>query len=394
MGRLTALGIKAITADGLYPDGNGLYLQATAGKSGTIAKSWLFRFKRDGRERRMGLGPLASVPLADARRARDRAQGLLRDGVDPIAAKAAKKAAGRAEAARAVTFDQYAAIYIDAHAAAWRGARHRQQWTNVLRDYASPVFGKLPIAAVDTAHVLKALEPIWSSKPETANRVRRKVAKILDSARARGLRQDENPARWVGHLDQILPPHGLIRRVRHHPALPFVELPAFMARLSAQEGTAARALAFTILTASRTGEAIGARWHEVDLQTRVWSISAERMKSDRPHRIPLSDAAMGALGKPGNPDDFLFPGDRGPSLSSMAMAMLLRRVGLDVTVHGFRSTFRDWAGDQTMTQREVIEAALAHAVGDAAEQAYRRGDALEKRRELMESWADYCRASR
>ncbi len=228
MGRLTAIGIKSITKPGLYPDGHGLYLQTTASKSGAVAKSWIFRFKRDGHERRMGLGPLAQVPLADARKARDL-------GPDRSQGRPQGRRTGREDQGR--DLDQYAAIYIDTHAPAWRGARHRQQWTNVLRDYASPVFGKLPIAAVDTALIMKVLEPIWSSKPETANRVRRKVAKILDSARVRGLREGENPARWTGHLDQLLPPHGQIRRVRHHPALPFTELPAFMGRLSAQPGT-------------------------------------------------------------------------------------------------------------------------------------------------------------
>jgi integrase len=240
---------------------------------------------------------------------------------------------------------------------------------------------------------MKALEPIWTAKPETANRVRRKVAKILDAARVRELRQGENPARWVRHLDQLLPAHGLIRRVRHHAALPFAELPAFMTRLSAQECTAARALAFTILTAARTGEVTGARCHEVDLEARLWCISAERMKSDRPHRVPLSAAPIACLGEPGDPDDFLFPGERRACLSNMAMPMLLRRLGVSATVHGFRSAFRDWAGDETHFPREVAEAALSHAVGDRTEQSYRRNDALEKRRELMDTWADFCGSS-
>jgi len=338
----------------------------------------------------MGLGPLARVPLSDARKARDRAQALLQDGLDPIDAKAARKALGRVEAAKVVTFDRCATAYISAHAAAWRGARHRQQWTNVLRDYASPVFGKLPVAAVDTALVMRAIEPIWASKTETANRVRSKVEAVLDWARVRGYRQGENPARWRGHLAKLLPAQSKVSRVRHHAAMPFAELPGFMARFDEQPSTAARALAFTILTAARTGEVIGARWREVDLDARVWSISAERMKSDRPHRVPLSDTVIAIIGKPGEPDDFVFPGQRRASLTNMAMPMLLRRLGVDVTVHGFRSSFRDWAGEMTEVAREVAEAALAHAIGDKAEQSYRRLDSLEKRRALMQAWADFC----
>lgn len=238
MGRLTTLEIKAISTPGLYPDGDGLYLQATASARADMARSWLHRYKVKRHERRMGLGSWPQVPLADARKARDRNHALLRDGIDPIEARRARKAAARVEAASGVTFDQYAAIYIATNAPAWKGARHRQQWTNVLRDYASGVIGKLPIAAVATSHVLKILEPIWTEKEETANRVRRKIAKVLDSAKARGLRQGENPARWVGHLDAILPSHGKTRHVRHHPAMPFAELPDFMGRLSAQNGTA------------------------------------------------------------------------------------------------------------------------------------------------------------
>jgi integrase len=352
-------------------------------------------FPVQARWTRAAHGPRASE-LSRRPQARERAQVLLRDGKDPIDAKAARKASSRAQAAKAMTFDQCAAAYIDAHAPAWRGARHRQQWENLLRDYASPVFGHLPVATIDTDLVMQALEPIWTAKTESAKKVRSKIKTILDWARVRGLRDGQNPAQWGAHLDHLLPPHSKVQRVRHHPAMPFMEMPTFMARLAEQPGVAARALAFTILTAARTGEVIGgrgrlgARWREIDLDARVWTVPASRMKSDRIHRVPLSDAAIEVLGPPGDPGDFIFPGDRGGSLSNMAMPMLLRRMGVNVTVHGFRSTFRDYCGEATDFPREIAEAALAHVVGDRAEQAYRRGDALEKRRTLMVAWAAFC----
>lgn len=283
-----------------------------------------------------------------------------------------------------MTFDQCSAAYIAAHQAGWHNFKHRQQWTHTLRDYASPIFGALPVEAIDTALVMRVLEPIWATKSSTASRVRGRIESILDWAKVRGYREGENPARWKGHLDHLLPARGKVKKALHHAALPYTEVPAFMARLRGEEGVAAKALSFLILTAVRRGEVLGARWGEIDLAAKVWTIPAKRMKAGREHRVPLSSEALAILQSMPPINDVVFP------VSGEAMWKTLRSIEIDATAHGFRSSFRDWCGEETSFPREVAEAALAHLSGDSTERAYRRLDALEKRRELMEAWAGFC----
>ena len=341
----------------------------------------------------MGLGSLIDVSLAEAREHAAECRQLRKQGIDPIESRRAAKAERLVTAAKAMTFDQAAEAYIAAHRAGWRNPKHAAQWKATLATYASPVFGKLSASSIDTGLVLKALEPIWTAKPETAGRVRGRIEAVLDWTTARGYRTGENPARWRGHLDKLLPARSKVRKVKHHSALPYTELPGFLAALREQPGTSARALEFTILTAARTSETVGARWPELDLSSKVWTVPAERMKAGREHRVPLSAAALSILQRMEDvrEGDLVFPGDQRTGLSNMAMLMLLRRMGRDdLTVHGFRSTFRTWAADCTSFPREVIEAALAHLFGDATEQAYQRSDLFQKRRRLMDAWAAYC----
>ncbi len=271
--------------------------------------------------------------------------------------------------------------------------KHATQWQNTLTTYCSPVFGKLPVQLVDVALVIKVLEPLWATKPETASRLRGRVERVLDWAKVRGYRDGDNPARWRGHLDHLLPNRGKVRRVKHHAALPYPELPPFFVELEQRNAMASHALRFAILTAARTGEVIGAKWDEIDIAARAWTLPAERMKNGREHRVPLSAAAITLLRHVSGvrQNDFVFPGERRSTLSDMALLMLLRRMNRgDLTTHGFRSTFRDWTEEQTNTPRAVAEMALAHAIGNAVEAAYRRGDLFEKRRVLMSQWADFC----
>jgi integrase len=388
--RLSHLKVAAAKKRGLYADGGGLYLQVARGGS----KSWLFRFKMDGRARDMGLGPLNSVSLANAREIATECRQQRLAGLDPIEVRKAAKADARLLAARATTFDAARDAYIAAHEASWRSAKHGRQWRSTLVTYATPVIGGVPVQDVDTPLVLKILEPIWNAKTETASRVRGRIEAILDWAKARGLRMGENPARWRGHLSNLLPKRSKIRRVQHHPALPYAEMPAFMTALRKREGIAPRALEFVILTAARTGEGLGARWHELDLEAGVWTVPAGRMKGEREHRVPLSMRVIAFLKKLAalRYNELVFPGSkRGRPLGDMGLLMVLREMGHErITVHGFRSSFRDWAAETTNFPREVAEAALAHAVGDKVEAAYRRGDLFEKRRELMEAWTRHC----
>jgi integrase len=390
--RLTAQAVEKTTKRGLHPDGAGLYLRV--GRAG--AKSWVFRYMIAGTAREMGLGGLTAIGLADARRKASDARRLLSDGIDPLEHRkqeqAKRAAAEQLEAARSMTFDQCAAAYIRAHEGSWRNDKHRKQWTNTLTTYVTPVFGSLPVQDVDVALVTKVIEPIWSVKAETANRVRGRIETVLDWARVRGFRAGENPARWRGHLDQLLPAKSKVRKVKHHAAMPYDELGAFMKDLRAGEGVAAAALEFLILTVGRTSEVIGARWPEVDTAARVWTVPAERMKGKREHRVPLSALALAVLARTReHGGEFIFPGGKaGRPLSNMARLTLRGRMGLDVTAHGFRSTFKDWATERTNFPNEVSEAALAHAIGDQVEAAYRRGDLFEKRRRLMDAWAEFC----
>jgi len=356
----------------------------------------VFRFKEAGRLRVMGLGAVHTVALAEARdKARECRKARL-DGIDPIAARRALRQAARIEATKSVTFDECARTYIEAHRSGWN-AKHAAQWAATLATYVEPVFGALPVDAVDLTLVMKAIEPIWTIKTETAGRVRGRVEAILDWATTRGYRQGENPARWRGHLENLLPKKSKVRRVEHHAALAYPEIGGFVAELRQQEGVAARALEFTILTAARTGEAIGARWSEINLADRLWTVPAARMKkADKEHRVPLSDRALAIVDAMAEirSGDFVFPGGKkGRPLSNMALLMTMRRMGRgDLTAHGFRSTFRDWAAERTNFPSEVAEMALAHTVSDKVEAAYRRGDLFQKRRQLAEAWSRYCAA--
>ncbi len=394
VGKLTALKVGRNLPAGMYPDGAGLYLHVSA--SG--AKSWIYRYSLRGKAREMGIGALSAVSLADARIKAAAHRALRQEGIDPIEARKADRAQAALEDAKAITFKEAAQRYIASHRTGWKAAKHAGLWENTLATYAEPVIGKVSVQAIDTGLVLKVLEPIWATKPETASRVRGRIEVILDWAKSRGLRQGENPARWRGHLQFQLPARSKVRRVKHHAALPFAELPDFMAQLREQEGIGARALEFTILTAARTGEIIGATRDEANAAEKLWTVSAERMKAGKEHRVPLSARALSILrdatALQTGDDAFIFPGGkRGKPLSNMAMDAVLRRMGYKegrATVHGFRSTFRDWAAERTNYPNEVVEMALAHAVSDKVEAAYRRGDLFEKRRRLMAEWATYC----
>jgi integrase len=311
-----------------------------------------------------------------------------------VEARKAKRAEERLTAATATTFEQCAERYIAAHRSGWRNPKHAAQWPSTLKTYAYPVFGSLPVQAVDTGLVMKVLEPIWHAKPETASRVRGRIEAVLDWATVRGYRKGENPARWRGHLDKLLPARGKVRKVEHHAALPYAEMGDFMAALREQEGIAARALEFLILTAARTSEVIGARWQEFDLEGKLWIVSADRIKGGKEHRVPLSGAALTIIEamKETRESEFVFPGGKaGKPLSNMAMLKALERMErTELTAHGFRSSFRDWSAERTNYPREVAEMALAHTVGDKVEAAYRRGDLFRKRRQLMAAWARYC----
>ena len=390
--RLTALAVTRATEKGMYADGGGLYLHVSANG----AKSWIYRFMLDKRPREMGLGGTNTISLAEARDMALECRKLRRDRIDPIEARRVRRQRAQLDDARSMTFRDCAERYIAAHKAGWRSPKSLAAWEGTLASFVYPVFGKLAVQAIDTALVMKAIEPIWATKPETAGRVRGRIESILDYAAVRAWREGENPARWRGHLEKLLPKKTKVRAVEHHPALPFAELPAFMDALQRENGAAARALEFAIATAARTGEVIGARWGEIDLAGKLWTIPSARMKGGREHRVPLSDAALTIIeAMPrGERDDYVFPGGKSSRpLSNMAMLALLRRMKrTDLTVHGFRSTFRDWAAERTSFQNEVIEMALAHAVGDKVEAAYRRGDLFDKRRRLMEAWAAYSQS--
>ena len=387
IGRLTALAVSRAKQPGMHPDGGGLYLQVTRSQG----RSWVYRYARDGKTHYMGLGSLTAVSLAEARTRAAEARRLVSAGIDPIGARDGKMATERAAAAKQVTFAEAAEAFIKAHKAGWRNAKHGQQWRNTLAAHVHPLLGALPVQQIDAGLVVRVLEPIWSTTPETASRVRQRIEAVLDSATARGQRTGENPARWRGHLENLLPALSKVKRVRHHPALPYAELGAFMADLRKQEGLAARALELLILTAARTTEAAASRWSELDLAAALWTIPAERIKSGREHRVPLAPAAVALLRKLARAQisEFVFPGRPGRPLSGGALLALLKRMGrTHLTVHGFRSTFRDWCAD-TGKPADLAEAALAHVTGSAVTRAYQRSDLLEARRSLMEQWADF-----
>jgi integrase len=387
--------VAKLTEAGRYRDERGLYLQVMSPTN----RSWLLRYEREGRERWMGLGSAQTFTLEEAReRARD-ARKLLADGIDPLEAKRAEKAARALASTKVLTFKEAAEQYFQDHSRKWSNAKHRAQFTSTLKAYVYPHIGNLPVAGIDTSLVLRVLESrnggmdrFWTTLPETASRVRRRVEWVLDWAAVRGYRNGDNPARWKGHLDQVLPARAELRDTRHHPSLPYLESPKFMTALAAREGMGARALEFTILTAARTGEVTGARWAEIDLGGKTWIVPKERMKAGREHRVPLSATAVTLLENLPREAEFVFPGGRqGTPISNMAMTTVLRRMERsDITVHGFRSTFRDWAAEMTGYPNHVVEMALAHVIANKVEAAYRRGDLFDKRRRLMTDWARYC----
>lgn len=388
--KLTPLAVTKVNKPGYYGDGAGLWLQVSLSGS----KSWVFRFALAGKRREMGLGAVHTVTLPEARARAKECRYLLLEGKDPLEARRAARLAEELERAKAMTFDQCAAAYIAAHRSGWKNAKHASQWENTLRAYASPIIGKLPVALIDTALVVKVLQPIWTTKTETATRLRGRIESILDWATVSRYRQGDNPARWRGHLDNLLADPGRSKRTKHHPALPWQEMGAFMATLRGQDGIAAKALEFAILTACRSGEVRLAVWSEFDLDAALWVIPAERMKAKREHRVPLSSAVLDLLKALPRMGEQVFPGTKlGKSLSDMSLTAVLRRMERgDITVHGFRSSFRDWCAESVANSfpREVCEHALAHSLPDKVEAAYRRGDLIEKRVMLMQAWADYC----
>jgi integrase len=379
MAQLTARKVET-AKPGKHGDGGGLQLAVSA----TGAKKWVFRFFWEGRQREMGLGAYPEVSLAEAREKALAGRRLARSGVDPISERQKDRGIP--------TFGELADEIAEQLAEGFRNEKHRAQWKTTLKVYAEPLRAK-PVDRIETTDVLAALRPIWQTKPETASRVRGRIERVLNAAKAKGYRTGENPAAWRGHLENLLSKQSRLTR-GHHAAMPYKDVPAFMAKLRAREAVAASALEFAVLTAARSGEVLGARWAEIDLETKVWTLPAERMKAGREHRVPLSDPALAILTKldEARTSDFVFPGQQsGKPLSIMALDMILRRMGVDrATVHGFRSSFRDWAGNETHFPRELAEHALAHVIGDKAEQAYRRSDALARRRELMDAWSRHC----
>lgn len=381
--RLSARKVDRETKPGMHADGGGLYLRISAGANS--GKRWVFVYfrPRDRKRCEMGLGSTSAVSLARARQKAAEARALLADGLDPLTAKRST--------ADTPTFGEAADQLIASMETSWRNAKHKAQWVMTLGNYAKAIRTK-PVDQITTEDVLSVVRAIWLTKPETASRLRGRIEKVLDYAKAHGHRDGPNPAAWRGHLSLILPPPQKLKR-GHHARMDIDEVPAFIARLREREGVAARCLEFLILTATRSGEALGARWDEMSLGAKVWTIPAQRMKSGREHRVPLSNRALGILAQmePLRDGDHVFPGQRrGKPLSEMALQMVLRRMEIkDATVHGFRSCFRDWAGNRTSFPREIAEHALAHVIGDKAEQAYRRDDALERRRPLMEGWARF-----
>jgi integrase len=401
VGKLSPLKVNAIKRQakpGYCGDGGGLYLAIS--KYGTA--TWVFRYRVNGRLREAGLGSLDTWSLAEARERARKFRQQRDDGLDPIEERRAARTKEKLEAAKAMTFRQCAEAYIKAHEAGWRSATHASQWPKTLETYAYPHFGALPVQAVDIALVMRAIEPIWATKPETASRVRGRIEAVLDWATVRGYRTGENPARWRGHLESLLPKpskakeaaRAVTRRTEHHAALPYADIAAFMLELRQQKSIAAHALEFAILTAARTGEVLGARWDEIDSANRLWTIPGGRMKAGKEHRVPLSEAAIAIVEKleARRSGDYIFSARDNRPLNSVALLVLLRqRMGRDdFTVHGMRSTFSDWCAERTAYPAEVREMALAHAVGDKVEAAYRRSDLFEKRRGLMHDWAAFC----
>jgi integrase len=371
----------------MHHDGHGLYLAV-----GDNGASWVLRYTLRGRAREMGLGSASVFGLAEARVRAINAKKLLHDGHDPIEVRKAARAQAQFDAARAVTFKQAAEAYIKSHEAGWRSSLHRQQWRNTLAQHVYPVLGALPVQAIDTAAVMRAIQPLWQAAPETASRVRGRIESVIDAATAQGLRQGPNPAAWRHHLDRLLPAKRKVRKVKHFAAVHYDAVPAFLVELRKKEDVVSRLVEFIVLTASRLGEATGARWDEFDLDRAVWTIPPERMKAGREHRAPLSKQVLELLRALPRTSALVFPHPRLPDrpIHHNDPTKLLRLLGRPESIHGFRSTFRDWAAETTLYPNHVVEQALAHAIANGVEAAYRRGDLFEKRAKLMEAWGAYC----
>jgi integrase len=387
---LSALAVSRLRDVGMHAVGGAAGLHLVVGASGS--KSWIARIMINGKRRDVGLGAYPEVGLADAR---DRTRDLRRQvaaGIDPVAQRKEQAAPSPAQVAAALTFDEAAEGFIKSHRDSWANVKHAQQWENTLATYASPVIGKLAVGDIRTAHVVEVLKPIWTTKTETATRVRERIERVISAADAMAGRERLNPARWAGAIDQVFPKPSRVSKVKHHEAVPWREMPKFMVNLQLRPGIAARALEFTILTAARSGEVRGMTWDELDFDQRLWIVPEERMKMKREHRVPLSSAALALLqALPRGEEKYVFPSPfKGIKLSDMTLAAVMRRMKLTAVPHGFRSSFRDWAAEATSHPHAAAELALAHAVGNAVEAAYRRGDMLDKRRELMEDWAAYC----
>jgi integrase len=368
----------------LIADGGNLFLQVSTGTDGHIRRSWVFQYELHGKRGWMGLGPLHTFSLHEARDKAKQLRQQVKDGIDPLTAKTEQAQQQRLEAAKQMTFRQCADAYCETHDSEWKNRRHAAQWRMTLTEYCKPI-ADLPVKSIDTDLVLSVLTPIWKTKTVTAKRLRGRIEDVLAYAKSRKLRDGDNPAAWEG-LKEMLPDPGKFAKVTHHPALPYTEMPAFMAKLRSRDLLSARALEFTILTASRTSEAIGACWSEIDLAEKIWTVPAARIKASRDHRVPLSDRAIAIL-----KERLAHPhGDRIFNLADETMRRMLRRMHPNATTHGFRSSFKDWASERTSYENYISEAALAHAVGDKVEAAYRRGTALDKRRKLMDAWASFC----
>lgn len=398
MGKLTALSVRSIKGIGLHSDGGGLYLKVQPSRdSNQPNKSWIFRWGAGGKNS-IGLGSLRDVPLAEARELALQNHRLTKQGIDPRLERDKAKAAAEA-ASNVLNFERACQLYIESRQSGWKNSKHAQQWTNTLETYAKPMIGNLPCSAITTNHLMDILRPIWTTKHETATRVRGRIENVLDWASVKEQRNGENPARWKGRLEVLLPSISKRRRQKHHPAMPYAQVPSMFKAIGAHPSLSAKAMLFCVLTASRTTETREATWNEFDFETKIWTIPKERMKKDKEHRVPLSTQAIEVLKSITKHEDspWVFngksrkTGNKAP-LSDMAMLNFLKKtLGHEkLTVHGFRSSFRDWAGETTDHKREVIEQALSHQLADQAEAAYQRGDYMEKRKVLMNDWADYC----
>jgi integrase len=384
---LSAAQVQRLTRPGLHSVGGvaGLLLQVTP----TGARSWILRVMIGGRRRDVGLGGFPTVSLAQARERAREARDMVWKGIDPVAEREAQRRA-LTQAQAIPSFDECARQFLAGKRLEFRNDKHAAQWSSTLTEYASPIIGRMPVHLVDLPHIVRILSPIWETKTETASRLRGRIESVLAWATVSGFRTGDNPARWRGHLDAVLAKPNKVRKVQHHAALPHEQLPAFLALLRGQEGTAARALEFAILTAARSGEVRGAAWAEFDLEAKIWTVPADRMKAGKEHRVPLTPAAVALIKRQPKITEYVFAAPRGGPLSDMALSAVLRRMKVEATVHGMRSSFRDWAGETTAFDRETIEHALAHRLKDKAEAAYARGSHFEKRRKLMEAWAKFC----